>query len=285
MDLSIVIVNWKVRDLLEKCLASVYLETSGIEFEVLIVDNDSRDGSVEMVAKKFPQADLIASNRNLGFAAANNEAIARSRGEFILLLNPDTEIRDGALQKLVTFMRRERQAAICGPKLVNADGSLQPSVRHFPTLGVQAAITLKLHRLWPGLPGVKRYLAADFDYSRASACDQVMGAALMFRRSLLEDIGPLDAGYFIWFEEVDFCKTAAERGHQTWYTPEASVLHHGGESFGQLLAPRKQRIFNASGRRYFLKHHGRPAWLVLLLLHPLSMLLAVAGARVAAKKL
>jgi len=277
MELSIVIVNWKVRDLLEKCLASIYLETSGLEFEVFVVDNDSRDGSVEMVAKKFPQADLIASNRNLGFARANTEAIARSRGEFILLLNPDTEILDGALQKLVAFMRRERQAAICGPRLVNADGTLQPSVRRFPTLAVQAAITLKLHRVWPRMPGLKRYLAADFDYSKTSVCDQVMGAALMFRRSLLEDIGTLDTGYYIWFEEVDFCKMAAEKGFQTWYTPEATVKHYGGESFGQVLAPRKQRIFNASARHYFRKHHGWLAWFALLLLHPLSVALAMAG--------
>ena len=285
MDLSIVIVNWKVRDLLERCLTSIYRETSGLDFEVFVVDNDSRDGSVEMVAKRFPQAELIASNRNLGFAAANNEAVARSRGEFILLLNPDTEILDGALQKLVAFMRRERQAAICGPKLVNADGTLQPSVRRFPTLAVQAAIMLKLHRVWPGMAGLRRYLAADLDYAKASACDQVMGAALMFRRSLLEDIGMLDAGYFVWFEEVDFCKTAAEKGYQTWYTPEAVIKHHGGESFGQVLAPRKQKMFNASARRYFRKHHGRPAWFALLLLHPLSMLLAyLSGAGAPARK-
>lgn len=274
MDLSVVIVNWKVRDLLKKCLESIYRETAGIEFEVFVADNDSRDGSVEMVLKDFPQVQLIASNRNLGFARANNEAIARSLGEFVILLNPDTEIADNALAKLVGFMRRTPAAAICGPRLLNADGTPQPSVRRFPTVGSQLLIGLKLHHLLPRLGVLKRYLATDFDYGRAAACDQIMGAAFMVRRSLFREIGPLDTRYFIWFEEVDFCKSAAERGFQTWYTPEATVVHHGGESFGQVLGPVKQRLFNRSCRQYFLKHHGWPAYLLLLACHPLSLALA-----------
>jgi len=274
MDLSVVIVNWKVRDLLEKCLRSVFEQTKGVEFEVFVVDNDSRDGSVEMVMKKFPQAELIASNRNLGFAKANNEAIRRSRGEFVVLLNPDTEIVDNALARMVEFMRRNPQAAICGPRLLNADGTPQPSVRRFPGPGSQLLISLKLHHLLPRLGILKRYFAEDFDYGRAGQCDQVMGAAFMVRRSILQEIGLLDERYFIWFEEVDLCKSAAEAGFQTWYTPSATVIHHGGESFGQVLGPDKQRMFNQSCRRYFWKHHGLPAYVTLAIFHPLSMLLA-----------
>jgi len=274
MDLSVVIVNWKVKDLLRKCLASIYQGTAGLEFEVIVADNDSRDGSVEMVAKEFPKAEIIASNRNLGFAKANNEAIARSRGEFVLLLNPDTEAPPGALDKIVGFMRRNPHVAIFGPKILNPDGSLQPSVRRFPTPASQMLIALKLHHLFPRLPALRRYLAADFDYSRASRCDQVMGAAFCVRRKLIEEIGLLDAGFFIWFEEVDYCRRAADRGFQVWYAPEVEIVHHGGESFGQVFGPNKQKMFNASARRYFLKHHGWLFWFCLVLIEPLSMFLA-----------
>lgn len=274
MDLSVVIVNWKVKDLLRKCLESVYRETKDIGFEVFVVDNDSRDGSVEMVAKEFPQATLIASNRNLGFAKANNEAIRRAQGEFVLLLNPDTEIIDNALAKLVEYMRQNPQAAICGPRLLNPDRTLQKSVRRFPDIWSQALISLKLHHLLRKLPVFRRYFADDFDYSRASQCDQVMGAAFMVRGSLLQKIGLMDERYFIWFEEVDLCKAAAKAGFQTWFTPMAEVIHHGGESFGQVMGPVKQRVFNESCRQYFRKHHGWLSWALLLALHPLSMLLA-----------
>jgi hypothetical protein len=274
MELSIVIVNWKVRDLLDKCLRSVFEQTKGVEFEVFVVDNDSRDGSVEMVMKKYPQTELVASNRNLGFAKANNEAIRRSSGEFVVLLNPDTEIVDNALAKMVEFMRRNPQAAICGPRLLNTDGTHQPSVRCFPGLSSQLLISLKLHHLLPGLGILKQYFVEDFDYGRAAQCDQVMGAAFMVRRSVLQEIGLLDERYFIWFEEVDLCKSATEAGFQTWYTPSATVIHHGGESFGQVFGPDKQRMFNQSCRRYFWKHHGFSSYFTLVIFHPLSMLLA-----------
>ena len=274
MDLSVVIVNWKVRDLLEKCLESLYRFTDGLEFEVFVVDNDSQDGSVEMVASRFPQAELIASNRNLGFAKGNNEAIRQSRGEFVLLLNPDTEFIDNALVPLVEFMRRTPAAGICGSKLLNSDQSLQPSVRRFPHLSDQLLIMLKLHHLLPQARCLRRYLARDFHYEEAQACDQVMGAVFLIRRELLDRIGLLDERYYIWFEEVDYCRLARDAGFEVWYTPEAAIIHHGGESFGQVFGPRKQQIFNRSLRQYFRKHHGLGAWLVLLLIHPLSMALA-----------
>jgi len=274
MDLSIVIVNWKVRDLLRKCLDSVYRETKGLEFEVFVVDNDSRDGSIEMVLRDFPQVQVIASNRNLGFAKANNEAIARSGGDFVLLLNPDTEIRANALLKMVEFMRRNPQAAILGPKLLNPDGSLQRSVRRFPTFASSLMLLLKLHVLFPRLPAFRDLLAVDFDYSHAQSCEQVMGAAFLIRRSLLQANGALDPDFYIWYEEVDYCRAAVGAGFQVWYTPDAEIVHRGGESFAQEFGPKKQLIFNRSLLRYIRKHHGLPQYLALLAFHPLSLALA-----------
>lgn len=267
--LSVIIVNWKVRELLRKCLESVQRETKGVEYEVIVVDNDSRDGSIEMVVKEFPWVRLIASNRNMGFARANNEAIRQASGDLVMLLNPDTELRQDVFGKMTGLMNREPHIAILGPKLLDADGSLQPSVRRFPTLASQ--LVLKLHHLFPRVFPLRRSLARDFDYDRMQPCDQVMGAAMMIRRSVLEEIGLLDEGYFIWFEEVDLCKRAVDAGYQVWYWPGAEVVHHGGESFGQLFGPRRQRLYNAAARRYFRKHSGLAAYLLLLVVHPFSM--------------
>lgn len=277
MDVSVVIVNWKVRDLLKRCLDSVFRETKEAEFEVFVVDNDSRDGSVEMVAKEYPDAELIASSENLGFAAANNLAMERSCGDLILLLNPDTELKGDSISKMVVFMRSAPDAGICGPKLLNPDGSLQKSVRRFPDLLSQAMVMLKLHRLFPGSGPMRRYLADGFDYGQASRVEQVMGAAFMIRRSVMGKIGPLDGRYYIWFEEVDYCRRTADAGYEVWYTPDAEVLHHGGESFAQELGPVKQGMFNASMRTYFRKHHGMLSYLTLIALHPLSMVFAWAS--------
>ncbi len=274
MDVSVVIVNWKVKDLLRRCLASLWRETKGVSFEALVVDNDSRDGSVEMIAREFPEATLLANNRNVGFAAGNNPAIARARGEFVLLLNPDTELTEDTLAKLVAFMRQNPHVALLGPRLVGGDGKLQPSVRRFPTFASQALIMLKLHHAFPRLGALRQYFAADFDYAKAASVDQVMGAAFLIRRTLLEEIGLLDERFFIWFEEVDFCKRAKDAGFQVWYSPAATVLHHGGESFSQEFGPKKQGYFNDSLRKYFLKHHGVLPWLGLTVLHPISMALA-----------
>ncbi len=274
MDVSIVIVNWKVKDLLRRCLASVYLETKGVSFEVYVVDNASGDGSVEMVLREFPDANVIANNRNMGFAAANNAAIMQAQGDFILLLNPDTELKDDAVAAMVGCMRRHPQAGILGPRLAGADGKLQPSVRRFPTLASQKLIMLKLHHVLRRFGPLRRYFADDFDYGKEAAVDQVMGAAFMVRKSLVREIGGLDERFFIWFEDVDYCKRAKDAGFQVWYAPVATVVHHGGESFGQAFGPTKQRYFNDSLRKYFAKHHGPLAAAVIVILDPISMALA-----------
>lgn len=267
--LSIIIVNWKVRELLRKCLESIRRETVGLDYEVIVVDNASGDGSVEMVARDFPWVRLIASNRNLGFVRANNEAVRQAAGDLVLLLNPDTELHQDAFGKMADLMRRESHVGILGPKLLNPDGSLQSSVRRFPTLASQLA--LKLHHLFPRAAPLRRYLASDFDYGKFQPCDQVMGAALMVRRSVLEQIGLLDEGFFLWFDDADLCKRAVDAGFQVWYWPGAEIVHHGGESFGQVFGPKRQRMFNAAMRRYFRKHSGLAAWLLLLVIHPFSM--------------
>lgn len=274
MDLSVVILNWKVKELLRQCLISVYRETAGLDFEVIVADNDSGDGSAEMVAKEFPQARLIVNDRNLGFAAGNNAGIRVAMGEFVILLNPDTELQDNALEAMVRVMRANPDVAVLGPTLLNADGSLQPSVRRFPTPLSQALVMLKLHDLFPRLKPVREYFASGFDYLAPSSVDQVMGAAFMVRRSAFEKLGLLDERFFIWFEEVDFCRRAVNAGYDVMYTPEARVVHHGGESFNQVFGPKRQHLLNSSLLKYARKHFGAAAACGLALLYPLSMMLA-----------
>ena len=274
MDLSIIIVNWKVKDLLKKCLQSIFEQTKNISFEVFVVDNASSDGSVEMVREKFPQVDLIASSENLGFAKGNNLAIKKSRGRYILLLNPDTEILDNALEKMVRFMDAHLDCGISGCNLLNPDLSLQPSVRAFPNLASQAFILLKIHHLLPHTKTIYKYLVQNFDYEKTQEVEQVMGAFMMIRREVVDKIGLLDENFWIWFEEVDFCKRAKSAGWEILYTPEAKIIHHFGQSFKQAMGVKKQKDFNRSLSYYFKKHETRGEWLAIQILRPLSLFLA-----------
>jgi hypothetical protein len=278
-DLSIIIVNWKVADLAARLLYTVAKETKGITYEIFVVDNDSDDDIREVVAgfrEGHPDLDLrfIGNDRNLGFAAANNLAISQANGRHILLLNPDTALKDDALSVMVSWLDAHPDVGIAGPRLLNADGTVQPSVRAFPKLLDQTLILLKAHRLVKRLPPLKRYFAADFDYGKAQDVDQLMGAAFFVRKDVFTKIGLLDEAYFIWFEEVDFCRRAKDAGFRIVYVPDASIIHHGGESFSKAFTMAKQRYFNDSMRTYFRKHHRARAWLLAL---PLALALALAA--------
>lgn len=274
MDLSIIIVNWKVKDLLEKCLRSIFEQTKNISFEVFVVDNNSGDGSVEMVREKFPQVDLTASAENLGFAKGNNLAIKKSRGRYILLLNPDTEILENALEKMVRFMDAHPECGIAGCKLLNSDLSLQPSVRAFPDLASQIFILLKIHNFLPHSKAIYRYLAGGLDYEKTQEVDQVMGAFMMIRREVTEKIGLMDETFWLWYEEVDFCKRAKDAGFKILYTPEAKIIHLYGQSFKQALSVPKQKVLNRSLAYYFKKHGTKGERTVIQILRPLSLALA-----------
>ncbi len=263
MNLSVIIVSWNVRERLRTCLASLFRETKDLNWEIFVIDNDSKDGSAEMVLNDFPDVQLIVNKKNLGFAAASNQGIKKARGEFILLLNPDTELKENSFAKTVEYMRSHPEVGILGPRILNFDGSLQPSVRRFPTLISQILIILKIPHLWPSLAPIKYYLAADFDYEKEANVDQVMGACLLFSRNLLNKIGLLDDKFFIWFEEVDFCQRARNAGFKVRYAPVTSITHWGGESFAQEMTLKKQKMISQSMAYYFKKHHSFAAYLFI----------------------
>ncbi|OGL72308.1 hypothetical protein A3D72_01400 [Candidatus Uhrbacteria bacterium RIFCSPHIGHO2_02_FULL_57_19] len=274
IDVSVIIVSWNTRELLGRCLKSLFEQTHGVSFEVFVVENASSDDSAEMVRSEFTQVNLIANDANLGFARANNQAIAEAKGECVLLLNPDTELIDDGISNLVAVARKHPEAGIVGGKILNPDRSIQASVRRFPTLCSQVLITLKFHHAFPDIPCLRRYFANDVNPESEQSADQVMGAFFLISRQALNIVGTLDERFFIWFEEVDYCKRVVNAGLKVLYTPVAQVVHHGGESFAQVFALKKQKMFNASLAKYMRKHFGRRAWLAIQILRPVSLLLA-----------
>lgn len=272
MDLSIIIVNWNTRELLKKCLASIYYNTTNLNFEVIVIDNGSKDQSVEMVQENFPQVKLIANQSNTGYVAANNLGLEQAQGDFILLLNPDTEILYQTLDKMVHYMTINPQVGISGCQLLNPNGTIQLSVRRLPKLSDQIIILTKLHNFWPKL--ISHYLALDFNYLKEQEVEQVMGAFMLIRQVMLQQIGPLDPQLWSWFEDVDYCQKAKIAGWQIRYTPTAQIIHHKGQSFVQHLAYSKQKIFIKSLLYYFKKYHGLFSYLILLPFAGLSLILS-----------
>ncbi len=251
MNLSVIIVSWNTVELLRKCLASVYHNPPGDHFEVIVVDNVSSDGSVQMVQQQFPQVKLLTNKRNVGFATANNQAIEQSSGRYILLLNPDTEVKPGALKIMVQFMEDHPEVGAVGAQLLNPNNTLQPSCYPAPTLSREFWRLFHLDKFWP----YGTYNMFQWDLNRAREVDVVQGAALLLRREALNEVGVLDTDYFIYTEEVDLCYRLQQAGWRLYYVPQARVVHYGGQSTQQVAADMFLQLYR-SKLLFFRKHHG-----------------------------
>ena len=258
LDLSIIIVSWNVRELLRRCLQSIISNPkSQWPTEIIVVDNASTDGSAAIVRDGFPQVQLLVNDDNLGFTVANNQAIARSRGRYVLLLNPDTEVLGDALATMVGYMDAHPEVGALGPQLLNPDGSIQSSRRRFPTMATAFLESTILQRWFPDNPVLRRYYMLDRPDNRTQGVDWAVGAALLMRREAIEQVGPLDEGFFMYSEELDWCHRIKAQGWKVVYLPTAKVVHHGAQSSEQ-LKPFQHIQFQRSKIRYFRKHHG--AW-------------------------
>ena len=268
VDLDIIIVSWNVRDLLARCLDSIlaqpgasapvgdWVPLGAYRLRVHVVDNASGDGTCEMVAQRYPWVHLMASPTNLGFTGANNLALPHAQGRYILLLNPDTELGENALSCMLDYMENRPEIGVLGPRLVYGDGRPQSSRRRFPTLGMALMESTLLEQWFPGNRWAARYRMEDRPDAEAQPVDWLTGACLLTRRAVWEQIGRLDDGFFMYSEELDWCRRAAEAGWERVYLPDALVVHHEGQSSGQVVA-RRHILFNASKVHYFCKHHGR----------------------------
>lgn len=260
MDLSVVIVSWKVKDKLRENLSALFKSQGDFKFEVLVVDNNSEDGSAEMIKNEFPQVKLIENHDNRGFAAANNQAIKISQGDFILLLNPDMQVEDDTLKTVLDWSKINPQATVTGCKLVNGEGEIVKQIRRFPKLADQLAVTLKLPHFFPSI--INKYLYSDFDYAKEAKVDSIRGAFFLINKNAYkkisgEDLPLLDERYFIWFEEVDFCRSVYKLGGEVWYTPVTSCLDYVGQSFKQVNRGKTQKYFSDSMIKYFEKWESK----------------------------
>lgn len=257
--LSIIIVNWNTKELLGACLRSIYEHTHEVTFEVIVVDNGSEDGSQEMLKKEFPQANLIETGENLGFSKGNNVGLKAARGKYLLLLNSDTKIDTDAFAQMVAWMEAHSQVGICGPKLLNKDGSVQPSGGYLPNLlSIGFNQGLPLHNV----PVLNRFLPAlkvsylGF-YEQTKSVGWVSGACFMIRREVYEKIGGLDEAIFMYVEEVEMCKRTWDAGWEVWINPDIKVWHL---ERGSSISGKKGPILGVYKNlyHYFRKH--QPSW-------------------------
>lgn len=228
--LSIVIVNYNAEKFLRKCLNSVYAETKKFHPDIWVVDNNSTDVSVPMVRQNFPQVNLIENKENVGFAKANNQAIAKCTGDYILLLNPDTLILHNAIEQVVDFIDENPTIGICGCKVLNEDGTLQLACRRsIPTPGVAFFRLAGLSRLFPKSKIMAKYNLTYLNPDIPHEVGAVSGAFLMIRKKSLEEIGGLDERFFMYGEELDWCLRTKNAGWKVMYYPKAEIVHYKGE--------------------------------------------------------
>ncbi len=268
MDLSIIIVSWNVREKLKDNLRALY-ESQNVDFEIFVVDNNSADGTALMIKKDYPRVNLITNSENLGFARANNQAIKLAMGRYILLLNPDMRVFDDTLSSMISWLDRHDEAWVTGCRLIDESARIIKHVRRFPGVFDQLAVILKIPHLLPGI--LNNYLRSDFDYAKSAQVDSIRGGFFMIRREALEKIGLLDERYFLWFEEVDYCKRVKRGGGQVWYMPNAECIDLMGQSFKQVNLAVKQRYFRDSMLKYFKKWQPSYEYWTLRLAWPLGI--------------
>ena len=253
---SVVTVSWNVRDLLRENLAQLSVYAKTFPLEVIVVDNDSHDGTRDMVRTEFPEVRLLVNGYNAGFGAACNRGARVATGETVLFLNPDMRVAPGALERAYKELMDRPDVGLVGAKLVAKDGTPIHSVRRDPAFGDQFATLLKVGKFFPSV--LNRYLAKDFDYGHAQDVEQVRGSFMLLRRSFGEEIGWFDERYYIWFEDVDLCRRVRHLGKRVRYVAEAEAHDAVGQSFKQQPLLWKQRQFSRSMATYFSR--WEPSW-------------------------
>lgn len=262
-EVSIILVSFNTRELLKKCLKNIYEKSEGIAREVIVVDNASLDFSSEMVIAEFPNVRLIRSPINLGFAAANNTAFKVAKGTYFVLLNTDAFLHEGALQKALDYIKKNPRIGLGGARLVNSDGSWQPSARLFPSLLNEFLQLSGLADKYPHSSFFGRYNRTWASVGEMCLTDWVPGAFSIIPKKILEEVGYFDERFFLYYEEVDLCKRIKAAGYQVVYWPDVVVTHLGGESSktiqNQTFSKKEAQLIlwrMRSQLLYFRKHHG-----------------------------
>jgi len=245
-DISIIVVNYNTRDLLEECLTSLFSNHPACGFEVFVVDNHSRDGSRALLERRFPQCTLIGNRKNLGFARAANQAYRINKGKYCLIMNPDLRVLPGSIQRLWDFMESHPDVGIVFPKLYNPDGSLQYSCRTFHTIGTIFLRRTPLGRLFSNSKILRDHLMMDWDHNTIREVDWALGGCMMVRREAIPGSQLFDERFFLYFEEVDLCYRIKKTPWKVVYNPEAAMIHHHlRESAGKGLNPQKIEVIKS----------------------------------------
>ncbi|MBN1341545.1 MAG: glycosyltransferase family 2 protein [Phycisphaerae bacterium] len=230
-DVSVIVVSWNTRALLRECLASVFDRAGPVRFEVIVVDNGSRDGSPDMVSQEFPRVRLIRNDENRGFAAANNQGIAVAGGRYVLLLNSDTTVLDEAIARAVVFSDEHPDTAVVGCRTFLPSGQLQHNCFQFPSLLNLLLSMSRLARRFPRSRFFGRQRLTWWDYDTPREVDAVAGCFMLVRREAIEDVGPMSESYFMYSEDTDWCWRFRRSGWKVMYTPDATIVHvHRGSS-------------------------------------------------------
>ncbi|OGO36020.1 MAG: hypothetical protein A2W35_15030 [Chloroflexi bacterium RBG_16_57_11] len=251
MILSVIVVNWNTGDLLRRCLESIYADLADIQAEVLVVDSASTDRSLIATQEQFPQAHYLRTQVNIGFGSANNLALRQAKGDYLLLLNPDTLVHPGAINTLLDYMGQNQNVGASASRLLNADGSLQYSCSAEPTLGREFLRMFHLGRVRPD----GYYPMETWDLTSPRRVEVILGACMLLRRTALDQAGLFDERFFMYSEEVDLCRRIRLAGWDIYWFPQAIITHYGGQSTRQMAAEMFVQLYRAK-IEFFRKHHG-----------------------------
>jgi len=256
-QLSIIIVSWNVKDYLKACLESILGTVNSIEFEIFIVDNNSNDGTVEFVKERFPQVNIIANKDNLGFAKANNQAITKSHGEYVLLLNPDTIVFEGAIKKMIDRIGQDQNIGVLGPKIITGDGRTISYCggRKFPSVMsiVFGITTLDRYSRFFDSHSMKYW-----DHADSREVDAISGSCMLIRRKTIQGVGMLDESFFMYAEDIDWCYRIKKSGWDIYYYAAAEIMHYGEKSACQKFTEVDNALESLKTYYvYFKKHKGK----------------------------
>ena len=274
MNLSVVIVTWNSQSHITSCLKSLQEQGGGPSTEIIVVDNASEDQTRRIILRDFPEVNLIGNEVNLGFTRACNRGLDECSGEYILLLNPDTELKSGSVEEMIGYMEKHDRTGVLGPQLLFPDGRVQPSCRQFPTYLLMLWEFTGLRSLLPRSRRFGAWRMGYFDHLQIRSVDQPMGACLLIRKSVLDEVGWLDERFEMFFSDVDICRRTKDIGRENIYFPPAQVVHYAGSSVRRA----RSRMLSTSHRdclQYFRKYRSGPLDAIRLWLLSLALLMSL----------
>jgi GT2 family glycosyltransferase len=274
VDVSICIICYQARDLLRDCLRSIYETVDSLSFEIIIVDNHSVDGTLEMLRSEFQNVRLIVNDYNTGYTRPNNQAIRESKGRYIVLLNPDTLVKPNTFAELFNFLETHPEVGIVGPKVLNRDGTLQKQCRRSEARPWDSFCYFSgLSRIFPYDKRFAGYLMTYLDEDLTHEAEAVSGSCMMIRRQVIEQIGYQDENFFAYQEDTDYCRRARLAGWKIFYNPSAQIIHYGGEGGSNVQPFRSIVEWHRSYYLYYRKHFARDYFFVFNAIYYLGMLI------------